>query len=87
MVPSIGSLRCVLCRVSIKAESYKVIELLEFEANVKGIIIDDHKDTNRAAVVSRCMIFVLVEAAHVLVQPQFVATSMAEEREMFCCVP
>ena len=60
--------------------SYIVILLLEFEANLKGIIVDDHVGIQ---INSHCLspgivlVLVLVEAEHVLVQ--FCTTSMVEK--------
>ena len=63
-------------------QSSIVILLLEFEANLKGIVIDDHRQASEVFPWPCCLVasivFVLVEAEHVLVQPQFVTTSMAE---------
>jgi hypothetical protein len=59
-------------------QSSIVILLLEFEANLKGIVIDDHRQASEAFPWPRCIAFVLVEAGHVLVQPHFGTTAMAE---------
>ena len=64
-------------------QSSIVILLWEFE-DLKGIVIDDHRQASEAFPWPYCIVFififvlVLVEAEHVLVQPQFVSTSTAE---------
>jgi hypothetical protein len=79
MMDWVAVLCCVLWRVSIGAQSSIVILLLDFEAIIKGIILDDHTGISRIAIASRGIVFVLVEAEHILlVQPQFVTTSMVE---------
>jgi hypothetical protein len=49
---------------------YCYILLLEFEANLKGIIIDDHTGIRRISIASRDIVFVLVEEKHLLVLVQ-----------------
>ena len=59
---------------------YCYVLLLEFEANLKVVIIDDHSRRHQKSIhcLSRGIIFVLIEAEHYLGKPQFVTTSMAE---------
>ena len=62
--------------------AFIVILLLEFEANLKGIVIDDHRQASEVFPWPCCLVasivFVRLEAEHVIVQPQFVTTSMAK---------